>query len=376
MKKRVAINGIPLNNPLTGVARFTSELTLSLLELNEFDIYIFDGRKFKKNLMNQENKAPNFVSKSKRYIRSYLPFSYQFLRCVRTFFLRKLIKKHKIELFIETSIISFDIDIPVISVVHDLSWIYYPESHPKERVKNLNRYIKKTIDTSYWIVTDSDSVKNEVTSMFKRKTNIVSIPLGVNQSNFYPRTKKNTKNVIERLNLQYKEYFLSVATLEPRKNILNVIKAYNNLADDIKNKYCLVIIGMKGWGDDLEKLIDVNHNIKILKYIPDADLPYYFCGAKIFIYASYYEGFGLPILESMSCGTPVINSNVSSMPEVSGNSSLLINPKNCKQISQSLTKLINSKTLYKRLTLSGRTHSKKFTWRKTAEKYASIIRSI
>lgn len=376
MKKKIAINGICLNNPLTGVARFTSELIHSLLELKEFDIYVFDGFKFTRNSIIQENKIPNFASKLKRYIRSYLPFSYQLLRSIRTFFLRKLIKKHNIDLFLETSIITFNINIPVVTVIHDLSWILYPESHPKERVKNLNRYIKKTIDNSNWIITDSNSVKHEVTSKFKRKTNIVTIPLGVNQSNFFPRKIINIKNIIDRSNLKYKEYFLSVATLEPRKNLVNVIKAYNNLSDEIRNRYCLVIIGMKGWGDDLEKLTDVNHNIKILNYIPDIDLPYYFCGAKIFIYASYYEGFGLPILESMSCGTPVITSNVSSMPEVAGNSSLLIDPKNYIQISKALTKLINSKSLYKKISLAGRAHSKKFTWQKTAEKYASIIRSI
>jgi glycosyltransferase involved in cell wall biosynthesis len=165
-----------------------------------------------------------------------------------------------------------------------------------------------------------------------------------------------------------------VATLEPRKNLDSLIKAYLKINTNQK----LVLVGDKGWKNgNLERLIE-NHKDKILSlgYVPEEDLPSLYQEALCLVYPSFYEGFGLPILEAMSCGIPVVVSNTSSMPEVGGKAAIYINPESVDSIVKAIEKLLGSPELVKKYQKLSIEQSKKFSWEKSAVKLIKCYRSL
>jgi len=170
--------------------------------------------------------------------------------------------------------------------------------------------------------------------------------------------------VLKKYNLK-RGYFLSVATLEPRKNLKVLLNVYLRGQFDKE----LVIVGAKGWGDDeIHKLVMTNHQVRMLGYIPDEELPILYRGASCFIYPSFYEGFGLPVLEAMTFSIPTICSNTSSLTEVGGDAVLYIDPKSEESIKEAIGKIENDDNLKKRLIEKGLQQADKFSWRKSAEK--------
>jgi len=161
-----------------------------------------------------------------------------------------------------------------------------------------------------------------------------------------------------------------VATLEPRKNILRLIKAFVslNLAD-----YQLVLAGKPGWGSLSLPQAD---NIIYPGFISDRDLPTLYSGADFFVYPSLYEGFGLPVLEAMACGTPVITSNISSLPEIVGQAGLLINPKSQTELETAILKLVKTPNLCRQYSKKGIVKARQFNWPACAQKTLDLYHQV
>jgi glycosyltransferase involved in cell wall biosynthesis len=161
-----------------------------------------------------------------------------------------------------------------------------------------------------------------------------------------------------------------VATLEPRKNLKRIIEAFNLLKEkDLK----LVIVGKSGWGQEINKLnLNEKANIIFTGFADREDLSSLYSGAKCFVFPSLYEGFGLPILEAMKCGCPVVTSNLSSMPEVAGEAGILIDPLDTKKIAGGINQVISDKATTESLRKKGFEQVKKFSWEKTAEQTLKI----
>jgi len=170
-----------------------------------------------------------------------------------------------------------------------------------------------------------------------------------------------------------KKFILFVGTIEPRKNIKRLIEAYNIVSPQEP----LVIVGKKGWFykeifKEIEEL-NIKDKIIFLDYLPGKDLPYLYNKAICFIYPSLYEGFGLPPLEAMACGCPVITSSTSSLPEVVGNAAVLIDPGKTREMVVAIEKILGSRKLRDELRQKGIVQSKKFSWRKTSEQILEIL---
>jgi glycosyltransferase involved in cell wall biosynthesis len=178
------------------------------------------------------------------------------------------------------------------------------------------------------------------------------------------------KKIIEKVKKKYGikgDYLLSVATLEPRKNLKRIIEAWR-LVQSAKNKeQSLVIAGKQGWGEDLNsKLKTRNSKILFTGYVSREELSVLYSGANCFVFTSLYEGFGLPILEAMKCGCPVLTSNISSMPEVAGEAGILVNPLEVKDIARGIIEVIRDKEIREALRKKGFEQVKKFSWEKAA----------
>jgi len=221
------------------------------------------------------------------------------------------------------------------------------------------------------IIADSFSTKNDLLETFSNlKDNNVSVIHLAASSVFKKSPKSDIENFVKKYGLP-KRYFLSLATQEPRKNLKNLIEAFklfrqNSAFDDI----ALVLVGGKGWLDQgMEDTQNEYKKYKIfnLGFLEDVLLPQLYSGALAFVYPSFYEGFGLPVLEAMSCGRPIITSQNSSLPEVAGDSALYVDPYSVDSIKSSLKEIADNSVLQEELSSKAIQKSKEFSWEKTAE---------
>jgi alpha-1,3-rhamnosyl/mannosyltransferase len=269
---------------------------------------------------------------------------------------------------------------PSVTTIHDLSFIRYPETHPPERVALLEKELPKSIAQADAIITDSEYIKSEVNELLgidKKKIHVV--PLGVSQD-FRPYSQQAVGPVLRRYKLNGIKYLLTVATLEPRKNLNSLIDAYLILPKKFRNEYKLVIIGARGWlSRNLLKRIKMlvgRGDVIALGYIVSEDLPFIYSGAYGFVLPSIYEGFGLPVLEAMSSGTPVLTSTSSSMPEVAAGAAILTNAFDIEEISEGLQQLIEDDGWRDQAIKKGLNRSKKYTWEKCIENTVSVYKSL
>lgn len=265
--------------------------------------------------------------------------------------------------------------IPTVVSVMDLSFIHFPETFKKRDLVKLTKWTEYSVKNAKKVITISESSKNDIIKSYKIEPEKVKVvPLGLKEITM----EKGSKDLSE-FGVKGK-FVLFVGTLQPRKNIQKLIEAYSLLSSEIKEENQLVIIGKKGWLYeeilDAPKKFGVEDKVLFLDYVSDQDLPTFYKKAQVYALPSLYEGFGLPILEAMRYGCPVIASNVSSMPEAGGDAALYFDPENASDIAKTIEKVIKDKKLREEMIRKGNSHYKKFTWDKAAKEVLSTLESI
>jgi len=264
--------------------------------------------------------------------------------------------------------------------VHDLSILKFPEFHPPERVTHLKDVIPKVIRRANHLITDSEFTRKELLETFQlQESRVTAIELGV-QNEFKPRTADETREALTRLGVPHGQYLLCVATMEPRKNILGLLEAYRKLDRDLQHRYPLVLAGHKGWNSKqihgtLAMAVEEGW-VQYLGYVSDSDLPHLFSGAAAFVFPSWYEGYGLPVLQAMASGVPCVVSNASSLPEVCEGSAKLFDPADQGALTQSLEVALNETSWRAHSARRGRELAAKRTWERCAEATANVYRQV
>ncbi len=343
----------------TGVANYTRHLVENLLKVDKKNQYIlfFSSLRRKLTPMNQ----PSFPKKSKKVIVKKFKFPPSFLHILwnqlHVFPVEKL--TGSIDIFHSSDWTQPPTLAKKITTIHDLTTLRCPESQHPQIIKiqkaRLNQ-VKKEADL---ILCDSLSTKKDVVKLLKIPSKKIKVVYLAVDKIFKP---EKDKNKIKKTRQKYKipgDYILSVATREPRKNLKSTIEAFLKLKP--KNLK-LVLVGKYGWGKDIHS----QKNILKIGFVPKEDLPLLYSGAKVFVYPSLYEGFGLPVLESLSCGCPVVTSNLSSLPEITSKAAILVNPQNTKEISKAIYTILYNTKLAAEFTEKGLKQAKKFSWKKTA----------
>lgn len=263
--------------------------------------------------------------------------------------------------------------------IYDLSFKLFSQYSNDKNSYLMNKEVGKSAEKSDMIVTISENSKKEIIDTYKVKPEkIAIINPAIDHQDYYPRNQKEQAKVKKKYHIN-STYILYAGTIEPRKNIVTLIDAYAQLPNTIKESYSLVLAGGKGWKDeDIYKKLEEYKDLTIILtgYVADEDLPALHSGAEVFVFPSHYEGWGMPPLEAMACGTPVITSNNSSLPEVVGDAGIMIDANDTKGFTTSITKVIKDKSLQQKMISAGIKQAKNFSWQNSAEKLNKLIEGL
>lgn len=269
---------------------------------------------------------------------------------------------------------------PKVSTIHDLSFIHYPQFHPRKRVEWLTRQLPKTLRRADFLITDSDVVRDELIADFGVAADRVrTVYLGASEA-YRPHSAELTASTLQRHNLQHGQYILFVGTLEPRKGVDLLVDAWCRLPTATRQAFPLVLVGAPGWHNtELNariKALEATHGLRQLSFVAASELPALYAGAAAFVYPSLYEGFGLPVLEAMQSGVPVICTAGTSMSEFAGNGVLCVENGNSEHLHHQLERLLESPEQRRQLIASGLAKAGEFSWQRCARETHEVYRTV
>jgi glycosyltransferase involved in cell wall biosynthesis len=353
----------------TGIGKYTENLARYLEKLDSnVNLYLYSNRDI---IIKKENNVETACARDLigKYNSSlWFQFSLPFYLNDQS--------GNKIDLFHGTmAMLPLAVRMPTVVTIYDLVLEKFPETMYWKNWLSLKTLMRISARKASKIIAISENTKKDIIDYFGiDEEKIRVIYLGVD-SQFSPQPDPNEADALEKYNLT-DGYILSVGTLEPRKNFHRLINAYKMVASSGQKTPKLVIIGGHGWGnEELGKVVresGLDERVILAGYVPDEDIPVLYRNASVFVYPSLYEGFGLPPLEAMACGTPVITSNLSSIPEVVGDAAILIDPYNTAEIAQAIASVLKNEGLRDSLRTSGLVRSKLFNWEKTARETHSL----
>lgn len=264
--------------------------------------------------------------------------------------------------------------------VYDLTFLLFPDYHPHTRVMIFKNFFLQTVRLADRIIAISENTRRDLIGLLNvPEEKIVVTPLAAGEI-FKPILAQDAVRILSRYGVTYRDYFLYVGTIEPRKNLVRLLNAFEIFCSSHSSPTVLALVGRPGWlNQDLYKAWENSawkQNIRLLGYVPEADLPALYSGAIAMVYPSLYEGFGLPPLEAMACGTPVLTSNNSSLPEVTGDAAILVNPLDVEEIAGALMRIAHDSSLQEELRQKGLKRAKLFSWEETARKTLGIYEAV
>lgn len=367
---RIAINTLGMKGKLHGVGNYIKNLVRALSKLDSHNQYVLFASS--ENVRHLEGLGENFrieLAPNNRALR---------VAWEQTLLPLKL-KEHKVDVYHGPAFAApLWKTCPQVVSIHDMTVHLFPERHSVHTRWYLRYLVPAMLKASDGVITVSESAKADILNFGKVKNDkICVIPLGVDEKFRQIRDERSLAMIRKKYGLE-RDFLLFVGMIEPRKNLENLVDAF--LADFLPQQCDLVLAGSLGWGysELLQKIAASNNKdcIRTPGYVDDTDLPALYSAAAAFVYPSFYEGFGLPILEAMACGTPVITSSVSSLPEVAGDAALLVDPSDAKALASALQRIVKDSSLRQDLSRRGRQRSSLFTWDQSAEKTLAVYRRV
>ncbi len=377
-KPAVVLNSSALLAPLTGIGRYVHELAQALHDL-EVPLRHFVGGRWRDQLpavQSGDGKGRQAVVQRVANI----PGARYWNRRLMNYQFGKGVKSRRADVYHEPNYLSFDFDGPVVVTSHDASWVRYPEAHPAVRVKRMNEEFPRSLERAQRIVVVSDFVAREMVEIFGvAQSRLRTVHHGVSPR-FRPAGEAATREFCTRVNIQHGHYVLAVGTLEPRKNLAVLLDAYKRLPPRLAESFPLVVAGATGWNHAAvdHQLLAMQRagQIRLLGHVAEADLPLLYAASALFVYPSIYEGFGLPPLEAMASGVPVVVADRASLPEVVGNAAIRMDPSDPVALSEHLTELLEDPALRLGMARSGLARAQTFTWQKCAEETLAVYREV
>lgn len=289
---------------------------------------------------------------------------------------RTFVKKDRIDVFFAPSNIlplKLPTRIKKVLAVHDLVSMLHPETMASYNHFIHDLFFKQSVKSADHIITMSEYTKQSIIDYFHICADKITVIYEGVDEKFRPYSKNEVQEVLNRYGLK-RPHILSVGTLEPRKNYPILLKAFKNLNID----YDLVIVGKEGWKAksifETIRRLKLEERVKILGYLDLNDLPYIYNGAELFVFPSIYEGFGLPLVEAMACGIPVVCSNASCLPEIGGDAVCYFNPQSVDELILKIREVLDSPQLQQSLRQKGINQAVKFNWDNTAGQTLAVLK--
>lgn len=272
---------------------------------------------------------------------------------------------------------------PVVVTVHDLIYMTAtlkssPSMYKKAGILYRRNIVPLAVRKAKRIITISQFAKREICDYFPLAEDKIEVVYNSADINVKGLEKQEQKRFFEENNI-CTPYILGFGSLESRKNSMGLIRAYCQMSDDIKKKYQLVLFGFRGYEKSEEfKYLKENtiNNVVVLEYVSEEEKNTLYRNSKMFVFPTFSEGFGIPILEAFANSTPVITSNVTAIPEVAGNAAILINPTKINEICEAIERIIKEDNLAQGLVKKGKLQLQKFDWRRTSKEVMEIIQSV
>ncbi len=267
---------------------------------------------------------------------------------------------------------------PTVLTVHDLIYHLFPAYHRRLNYWYLKAAMPVFVRRADALITISQSSKRDLMRVYGVDEDKISVIYEAASKHFSPCSPAHVAQVKARYSLP-DQYLLALGTIEPRKNLIRLVQALHSLRRQHPNLR-LVIVGRPGWMyqeffQHLEKLPDPNA-VLLSGFVPDNDLPAVICGAQAYVLASLYEGFGLPILEAMACGTPVVSSRTSSMPELGGDAVLYFDPTDTAEMAHQIGRVLSENELADDMRKKGLAQAARFSWERTADETLAVYRQV
>lgn len=362
----------------TGIGEYTLELLSAIFKedkINEYYLFSNSLKKLKTNL--QLWKQPNV-----HYIHSPYPNKLlNFLLAFRFINIDQLLPI-KIDCWYSPNInfLSLGKISKYILTIHDISFEIFPEFYTFKQLmwhKIINP--KKQCQLANTIIVPSENTKRDIVEHYKidqDKIKVIYPGLSV-KFNLSENELKLQKNIVQKKYDLPTNFIIFLGSIEPRKNILSIIQAFEKLPNQLTQKYHLLITGGSGWKNkqiyQIAEQSKLHNHIKFLGFIADADKPALLSLSKLFIFPSFYEGFGFPVIEAMKMNVPVITSNRSSLPEISDNNAILINPNNISDLKNSILLFLENDNLYNEYKKRGLETASKYTWENSSKAHLAIF---
>lgn len=352
-----------LKDKLEGIGWFTFETISRIVKAHpEHEFYFFFDRPYDKQFIFADNVKPVVVFPPAR-----APFLWKLWF---DYALPGVFRKYKIDAFISTDgYCSLKTPIPQLLVVHDLAFKHHRFGLSAGVMRFYEKYMPLYLKKAKRIVTVSNFSKTDIIQQYGIDKPIDVVHNGFN--NNFKVLDESQKTTIRAKYTQNNPYFIFLGAIHPRKNPLRLLQAFEAFKKQTQANHQLVLVGRKAWAnnelDNYYKSMEFKADVLFLSHLPLEEVKEILAAAEALVYPSIFEGFGIPILEAMACGVPVITSNTSSMPEVAGNAGLLIDPLNIDSIYLSLIKLYNNPAFRAEMILKGNDQKDKFDWQKSAE---------
>lgn len=382
---RLAFNATPVLSPLTGIGNYIIHLGRALAASGEVNVHAFYGTFWRHAAPSPPpDNARSTASRALRtFIKPLVPFKRELRHAQQQACFRRGARHAAIDLYHEPNYVPFRADAPIVITIHDLSWVRYPGAHPRDRVRWLERAMPEAIAGAAAILVDSRFTQQEVIATFGVHAAKLRVAhLGVSPA-FHPRGSDETRATLSAMDLVHGKYLLCLGTIEPRKNVGHALDAYAALPAALREHYPLVVAGAGGWGSaSLEKRLrqlSATGQVRFAGEVNNRDLPDIYAGAAAFVYPSLYEGFGLPPLEAMASGVPVLVSNRASLPEVVGDAGIMLDPDRPDLTAASIEALLDDTCARSRMAMRSRERAASFTWeacaRSTIAAYRDVLRA-
>lgn len=363
------LDGIPLNQSLTGVGHYTLELALALARIapqDRFELVSPLPSLYRPEL------PPNLHITQARVNRVSRRFWWQVG-------LSRYIKRSRFSAFHGTNYsVPLRKSCPTIVTIHDLSLLLWPQTHEQHLVRRARLRLPLMARRADAIIVPSQSIKSEVCEHLGIDTSKITVIPEAPRSSFWPVPIEETVAVRRRLKID-DDFILFVGTIEPRKNLLTLVRAFEAvLRNGVQTQ--LVLVGNEGWltGElhGFLKSADVRERVRFTGYLADDDLRALYSSCRVFVYPSLYEGFGLPLLEAMACGAPVITSNIPVIRETVRDVALLISPTDVDDLARSIKHLLEDPAEREQRSAAGKQHASKFSWEKAAAATLNVYRQL